>query len=134
MNRIIALTLFAALLCGQQAGVVFGNFTAPSGAVVTVTIGASHCNFFAQLPAAGQAHIGCYTSAVLLVNEVVDVTASDHDGTFAFGIVNGACPVGANCGSVSWQFTPGTAPHFNYSITGTVLPDPGMEQMQSGTF
>ena len=135
MKRLIALTLFAALLCGQQTGVVISHFTAPSGAIVAVTIGAEHCNFFAQLPTPGNVHRGCYNGTTLVDNDVIDVTAFDQDGSFTFGIVNGACPAGATCGSISWEFTPGAAPNkINYSITGTVLPDPGMEPTESGTF
>jgi len=55
---------------------------------------------------------------------VIDVTASNHAGSFVF-----------SGGQITWDFKPGTAPNsINYEITGTVLPDPGNEPKVVGTF
>ena len=133
MKRLIALTLFAALCRGQQSGVVFNH---PTTAIQGVTIGATYCYFYAQLPAPGQVHSACWLNGTtVMLNHVDTVTSTEATGDFTFGIVNGACPTGVACGQISWIFSPGTAPNsINYSITGTVLPDPGMEPTESGTF
>lgn len=122
MKRIAALALlFVALGRGQQSGVVFNS---PTSTIRGVTIGATYCYFYSQLPAPGSVHVGCWLNGALVRNHVDTVTSTEVDGSFTFAT-----------GSISWQFTPGAAPNsINYSITGTVLPDPGMEQMQSGTF
>lgn len=120
MKRFLALTLFTVSLFGQ-GGVIINH---PTSAIRGVTIGATYCYFYSQLPAPGSVHVGCWLNNVLTLNHVDSVTTTKVTGAFTFAT-----------GTITWQFTPGIAPNsINYKITGTVLPNPGNEPNDIGTF
>lgn len=133
MKRLLALTLFAALLCGQ-GGVVINDFT-PT--VKGVTIGASHCYFWSQLPSPGWVHVGCYSGTTLDINAIFQVVVNQAEGNYTFGVDRtGACHTGATCGQITWIFQPkASAPNMiDFQITGVVLPDKTSGASESGTF
>ena len=134
MKRILALTLFAVLCRGQQSGVTISD---PTPTIRGVTIGATYCFFYSQNPVPGQVHRACWLNGVLGPNDVEPVTVTQVSGSFTFGVdpKTGACPAGVTCGTITWIFSPGVAPNsINYKITGTLIPDPGNEPSEVGTF
>lgn len=132
MKRIAASILFAASLFAQS-GVVFNH---PTTTIRGVTIGATYCYFYSQLPAPGSVHVGCWLNGVLGPNHVEPVTVTQISSSFTFGVdATGVCPAGVTCGTITWIFSPGVAPNsINYKLTGTLLPDPGNEPSDVGTF
>lgn len=134
MKRVCLLLLVALSLPGQQGAVVFNNFTAT---IKGVTIGASHCYFWSQSPAVGHVQTGCYLNGVLQYNAIAySITQPGVVDSWAFGAnPDGTCPANGNCGTITWQFTPGAAPNsINYEMTGVAIPNAGGEQRFTGTF
>jgi hypothetical protein len=132
VKRILALTLlFAASLCGQSTVVI----SHPTPTVMGVTIGATYCYFYSQLAGPGSVKAACWLNGVLDYNSVryLPKTAITGNYTFGWDYVNKLCPTA--CGSITWEFSPSATPNaIDYKISGTLLPDPGSEPSEVGTF
>lgn len=112
-------------------------FSHPAPTVRGVTIGGTYCYFYSQIAGPGSVKAACWLNGALDYNSVLFFgTKSRLTGSYAFGADStGACPAGVTCGSITWIFSPGVAPNsINYKLTGTLVPDPGNEPSDVGTF